>query len=91
MTSRSRRAAWTRSSSEPLEVGEPDFDQRADALLETGLARDGERLLVALPRLLRIDALLEPVVTRDEKPLDSLTRVVALHIRTVAVHISTRK
>ena len=39
----------------------------------------------------RVDALLEPVVPGDKKLLDSLTRVVALHIRTVAVHISTRK
>jgi CheY-like chemotaxis protein len=92
MTSMSRRAGWRRFWSEPLEVGEPDFDQRPNALLEPRLARDGERLLVALPRLPRMHALLEPVVPRYEQSLDSLTSVVpALHIRTVAVQISTRK
>ena len=87
----SRRAAWSRSSTEPLEVGEPDLDQRPDALLEPGLLGYGERLLVALSGLLRIDSLLETIVTGDEKLLDSLTRIVALHIPTVAVHISTGK
>jgi hypothetical protein len=85
----SRRAGWSRSSTEPLEVGQPELDQRPDALLEPGLRSDGKRLLVALARLFRIDSLLETVVTGDEKLLDSLTRLVALHIRTVAVHIST--
>jgi CheY-like chemotaxis protein len=87
----SRRAAWRRSSPEPLEVGEPELHQRPHAVLESGLPRDRKRLLVALPRLPRIHALLKSVVARDEKFLDSLTRVVALHIRTVAVHISTEK
>jgi CheY-like chemotaxis protein len=87
----SRRAGWRRFSSEPLEVGEPDLDQRADALLEPGLSRDGQRLLVVLARFSRVDALLEPVVARHEKLLDSLTRLFALHIRTVAVQISTKE
>jgi CheY-like chemotaxis protein len=87
----SRRAGWRRFSSEPLEVGEPDLDQRADALLEPGLPRDGQRLLVVLARFSRVDALLEPVVARDQKLLDSLTRLFALHIRTVAVQISTKE
>jgi hypothetical protein len=81
----SRRAAWRRFSSEPLEVGEPDLDERADGVLESGLDRNRERLLVALPRLLRVDALLEPVVARDEKSLDSLTRLVGLHFPSVTV------
>jgi CheY-like chemotaxis protein len=87
----SRRAGWRRFSSEPLEVGEPDLDQRADALLEPGLPRDGQRLLVVLARFSRVDALLEPVVARDQKLLNSLTRLFALHIRTVAVQISTEE
>jgi CheY-like chemotaxis protein len=84
----SRRAVWRRSSPEPFEVGEPELDQRAHALLEARLPRDLQRLLVALPRLPRIHSLLKSIVPGDEKLLDSLTRVVALHIRTVAVQIS---
>ena len=87
----SRRAWWRRFSIEPLEVGQPDLDQRADRLLETRVARDGERLFVALPRLRGSDTLLQTVVAGDEKSLNALTGVVALHIRTVAVHISTQK
>ena len=60
-----RRSGWRRSSGEPLEVGEPDLDERPHALLEPGLARDRERLLVALAHLLRLDALLEPVVAGE--------------------------
>ena len=86
-----RRAGWRRFSTEPLEVGQPDLDERADSLLEARFARDGERLLVALPGLAGIDSLLQPVVPGDEKSLNALTGIVALHIRTVAVHISTQK
>jgi len=68
---------------EPLEIGEPDLDERAHDLLEPGLARDGERLLVALPCLLRRDALLQAIVARDEQLLDPLPRVGALHERTL--------
>ena len=50
-TSGVRRRRSSRSWSEPLEVGEPDLDERAHALLEPRLARDGERLLVALAGL----------------------------------------
>ena len=87
----SRRAGWRRSSSEPLEVGQPDLDQRPDAFLQPCVPRKRERLLVVLSRLFRIDALFEAIVPCDQKLLDSLTRVVALHIRTVAVQISIRK
>ena len=38
--------------SEPFEIGQPDLDERADRVLETVLAGDRERLLVALPDLL---------------------------------------
>ena len=79
------RAAWRRFSRKPLEVGQHDLDERADRVLEPGLDRDGERLLVALPRLLRVDALLEPIVTRHEKLLDSLPRLVGLHFPSVTV------
>ena len=47
-----------------------------DRVLEACLARDGERLLVGLAHLLVRDALLQPVVPRDEQFLDALTRVV---------------
>jgi hypothetical protein len=85
--SMSRRAGWRRSS-EPLEIGEPDLDQRLDRPLEPGLAGHLERLLVALPRLGRIDALLEPVVARHEQLLDPLARVAPLHVGSLAVHLS---
>ena len=56
-------------------------------LLEAGLARERERLLPALARLLRVDALLQPVVAGDEQLLDPLVGVVALHKETVTRHI----
>ena len=71
---RRRRVGWRLCWSEPLEVGEPELDERPHRLLEPGLARDRERLLVALPRLLRRDALLQPVVARDEQLLDPGSR-----------------
>jgi hypothetical protein len=83
----SRRAAWRRFSSEPLEVGEPELDERANRVLEPSLPRDRERLLVALASLRGVDTLLEPIVTRDEKPLDSLARRFGLHIPSVTVQI----
>jgi hypothetical protein len=69
-TSGCRRNGWRRSSSEPLEVGEPDLDERPHALLEPCLARDRQRLLVALPDLLRRDALLQAVVAGEEQVVD---------------------
>ena len=62
---------------ETVEVGEPDLDQRSDRVLETGLARDGQRLLVGLSHLVGRDALLQPVVAGDEQLLDALARLVA--------------
>ena len=89
--SRSRRApkGWRRRSrrpsaaGEPVEVGQPDLDQRPHRLLEPRLERDRERLLVALARLRRIDALLQAVVAGDEQLLDPLARIVPLHNRSV--------
>ena len=52
-TSGVRRLGWRRFSSEPFEVGEPDLDERPDRVLDPRLARELERLLVALPRLSR--------------------------------------
>ena len=86
-TSGVRRRRWRRFSSEPLEVGEPDLDERADRVLEACLARGLERLLVALAGLRRVDALLEPVVAGDEELLDPLPCLVPLHKSTVTVHI----
>ena len=73
-TSGVRRSGWRRSSSEPFEIGEPDLDQRANPLLETVLAGDRERLLVALPDLLGRDALLQAVVARQQQIVDLLAR-----------------
>ncbi len=82
-----RRRRWRRFSSEPLEVGQPDLDERADRLLEPRVLRRLEGLLVALPHLLRVDALLEAVVSGDQELLDPLPGVVALHKRTVTSQI----
>src|SRR5581483_5960026 len=80
-TSGCRRRRWRRFSSEPLEVGEPDLDQRPDARLEAVLARDRERPLVALPDLLDRHALLQPVVARPEQVVDLRARLVLVHRR----------
>ena len=61
---------WRRFSSEPFEVGEPELDERPDRVLDPCLAGELERLLVALPDFLELDALLEPVVAGDEQPLN---------------------
>jgi hypothetical protein len=63
----------------PLEIGEPEVDERTDLVLDAGLARGGQRLLVACARLRGIDALLEAVVTGDEQLADALARLVPLH------------
>ena len=60
-----------------VEVGEADLDEGPNGVLEPCLARDGERLLVALTHLLRSDPLLEAVVARYEQALDPRPRVVA--------------
>ena len=83
----SRRAGWSRSS-KPLEIGEPDLNERSDGVLEPRLARDRERLLVALPRLGGVDPLLEAVVPGHEQLLDPVARLALLHSRSLAVQIS---
>src|SRR5205823_7788515 len=55
--------------------------------LESGLPRQLERLLVARARLFLTGALLEPIVPGDDEPMDSLTRPVALHKRSLTSHI----
>ena len=62
---------WRSFWSEPLEVREPDLDERPHRLLEPRLTGGLERLLVALAHLRRVDALLEPVVSRQEQLLDA--------------------
>ena len=63
----------------PLEVGEPDLDERSHGILEARLPGCLQRVLVARTHLGRIDALLEPVVTGNEELLDPLPRVATLH------------
>ena len=60
---------------ELLEIGQPDLDERPHGVLEPRLARDRERLFVALARLGGVDTLLEAVVARDEQPLDLRARI----------------
>ena len=64
-----RRVVCRRRVRQPFEIGEADLHQRANGILEARLARDGERLLVALARFRRIDSLLQPIVTGDEQAL----------------------
>lgn len=77
---------WRRFSSEPFEVGQPELDKRADRILDSGLARELERLLVALPDFLDLDPLLEAVVAGDEQPLDLGAHLIAggVHICSLA-------
>jgi CheY-like chemotaxis protein len=75
MTSDFRPSGWRLSCAEPLEIAQPELDEGADAILEPGLARERQRLLVALPDLLRSSTLLEPVVAGYEQFLDSLADV----------------
>jgi CheY-like chemotaxis protein len=65
-----RRRRWRRFSSEPLEVGQPEIDQRLHAILETRLTRKLQCLFVALARLGRGNALFEAIVTRHDQLLD---------------------
>src|SRR6476646_6885160 len=81
----SRRSSAARQT---LEVGDPDRDEGADGVLEASFARDSERLLPALTRLRGIDALLQPVVSRDKKLLDTLVCVLPLHKPSLTGHIS---
>ena len=80
-----RRAAWRRFSSEPVEIGESDLDERPHGLLEARCPRDLQRPLVRLARLRRVDPLLQPVVARDQQLLDLLARRIGspLHISSV--------
>ena len=69
-TSGGRRSGWRSFCFEPVEIGEPELDERPHRVLQPGLPRRLERGQVALPHLLRLDALLQPVVPRDQQPLD---------------------
>jgi CheY-like chemotaxis protein len=68
---------------EPVEVREPELDERAHALLEARLACHLERLEEALAGLLGGDTLLEPVVAGHEELLDPLPRLGLVHPRTL--------
>jgi hypothetical protein len=84
----SRPAAWRSFSSEPFEVGEPDFHERTHRLLEAGFAGNFQRGFEALTNLFRVDTLLETVVAGHEQFLNLLARVGPLHKASVTVHIS---
>src|SRR5439155_8386326 len=86
-TSGGRRSGSRRSSAALRQVGEPDLDERADRLLEPGLARHRERLLPALARLRGVDALLQPVVAGHEQLLDALPHKITLHKASVTRQI----
>jgi len=72
----------------PREIGEADLDQRPDRVLEPGLACHRKGLLVALPYLLRVDALFETVVPGYQEPLDLRMRVFGLHAEKLAAQSS---
>jgi glycosyltransferase involved in cell wall biosynthesis len=87
-TSMRRRAGRRRSSGEPLEIREPDLDERPDRVLQPRFPRHRERLLVALACLGRIDSLFQPVVPGHKQLLDPLARIGRLHARSLAAHVS---
>src|SRR5439155_6900276 len=87
-TSGRRPCGSRRFSRGRRQVGEPDLDERPDRLLEPGLPCHLECLLPTLARLLGIDALLQPVVARDEQLLDLLASTVPLHKSSVTSHIA---
>jgi CheY-like chemotaxis protein len=60
---------------QPIEVGEPNVDERANLLLEPVLARERECLLVRLAHLVGRNPLFQPIVPRDEEFLDLLADV----------------
>jgi CheY-like chemotaxis protein len=60
---------------QPLEVCEPELDERPDAVRQAGLAGELERLFVGRADLLRRDSLLQPVVAGDQELLDLLPRI----------------
>jgi CheY-like chemotaxis protein len=78
------------AAAEPFEVREPDFDERADRLLQPRLAGHLERLLVALPGLGRVDTLLEAIVPGHEQLLDPLADI-PLHKLTVTSQIVSER
>ena len=77
-TSGGRRSGWRSFCFvlQPIEVGQPDLDERADGLLESRLPGGLERRLVARAHLVERHALLEPVVAGHEQVLDLRARVV---------------
>jgi preprotein translocase subunit SecG len=83
MVSSGRRLGWRRFSSERFEVPQSDLDQRTHCLVEPGFPCNGERFLVRLAHLLDGDALLQPIVARDEQLLDPRPRALA-HARRLA-------
>ena len=60
-----------------VEIREPHLDERPHGVLEAGLARRSERLLVAFAHLLGRDTLLQRVVSGHEQPLDLGASLVA--------------
>jgi hypothetical protein len=68
-----RLSGSRRFSSEPWQIGQPDLDEGAHLLFEPGLARDFERQQERLARLLRVDALLQPVVPGHKQLLNLST------------------
>ena len=86
-TSGVRPSASRRSCCKPLEIGEPDFDERSDRVLDPGFARRCEGLLVALARLRGVDSLLQPVIAGNEQLLNALARGIPLHKTSVTRQI----
>lgn len=63
-----------------IEIREPDLDERPHGLLEPGVDRHPECLLVRLAHLFRRHALLEPVVAGHEELLDPFTGLLRGHV-----------
>ena len=70
-----RRSGWSRFCFELRKIGEPELDQRPDAVLDPAFTGDLERLLVALTHLCGIDPLLQAVVPRQQRLLYTNTQI----------------
>src|SRR3954468_11051205 len=84
-TSGCRWRGWRRSSSEPLEIREPDLDERPHRVLQAVLARQRERLLVARADLVGRDALFQAVVPGQEVVVDLLPGFIGVHFPTTVL------
>jgi hypothetical protein len=81
-TSGFRPSGWSRFSLEPLEVGQPDLDERRDLLLDPCGSCERQGPLPAFTCPVSARPLLQAVIAFDERPLDTAANV-SLHVATL--------